>query len=128
MAVAKGGKANVMNLVVTGLACGALWYFGTQMVRAGDTKNAAVLSAHKMEAMQIVQAGDQKNADAILAYKIAATKQQTQTLLTLQQINGALSGLTDQMKDVKKTVETTDKRLWEVRKDVYTIKTRRNDS
>jgi uncharacterized protein HemX len=106
VAVAKGGKANVMNLVVTGLACGALWYFGTQMVRAGDDKNAAALAA----------------------YQVKATQQQTQTLLTLQQINGTLTGLTNRMKDVKTTVETTDKRLWEVRKDVYTIKNRRNDS
>lgn len=106
LALIKGGKANVTNLAVTALACGALYYFGGQMVRAGD----------------------EKNADQIAQCKENIAKQQTQTLLTLQQINGSLSGLTTSLSDVKKTVETTEKRLWEVRKDVYTIKNRRNDS
>ena len=102
----KGGKASASNLAVTGLAFGALWYFGTQMVQAGDDKNAIEI----------------KECKATIA------KQQTETLITLQQITGSLSGLTDSLKDVKKIVDTTDKRLWEVRKDVYTIKTRRNDT
>jgi uncharacterized protein HemX len=102
----KGGKANVTNLAITGMAFGVLWYFGTQMVRAGDDKNA----------MEIKQCRENM------------AKQQIETLVTLQQINGSLSHLTDSLKDVKKTVETTDKRLWEVRKDVYTIKNRRKDN